>query len=124
MRWAGDDLGPASAQGVPAVVELDVPADLDTELAEIALEDRNIPPRRDARLELVAAHVGHRMQLAIDVGDLAPPVEEYGRVRCARPAWTLLGQVKRQQDIALVLAGQGTKGVADLTLQRHGPCES
>ncbi len=116
----GDDLCPVSTQGVPAVVELDVPTDLDTEVAEIAFEDGSVPARRDARLQLIAADVSHRMKLAIDAGDLALPVDQHGRVRCDRPAWTLLGQVKRQQDVAMVPAGEGTYGVADLTLQRHG----
>ena len=72
-------------------------------------EDRHVPARRDACLELIATDASHGMKLATDAGDFAPPVEEYGRVRCDRPVWTLLGQVKRQSGCSSCACGQAPK---------------
>src|SRR4029453_15728965 len=105
-------------QFVPAVVEFDVVADLDTEFAEIAVEYRNPTPRRASVLESGTSGWNDQVHLAVDTRDFALSPEQY---RCIRHAAPALLKVGWRHDVAPMLARLRGEDFPELAFQRNRP---
>src|SRR6266566_7092326 len=99
-----DDLRSLARQSFPAVVELDVEADLDTEPSKVAREDGKLLARSHTVLEHLAGLGGDRVNLPVDARDLSLSIQE-GRGVGAEALLPVFEHEERHDDVASVLAG-------------------
>ena len=119
-----DELGALVGQGLPSIVECDVPADLNAQLPEVAVEDGELGPRRDPILQVIAADEGDRVRLSIDPGHRPFTIQEDGGVGVDRAGGALLDQIHRDDQVRLVPPRQGPEGFQHRPPRRDGAMDA
>ena len=105
---------------MPAVIELNVPADLDAELAEVAVEDGEFAAGADAAFKNIGSDDGDGVDLSVDASDFSGAVKEDGGVGIDWSLTAVLNKVQGRDEVGFVLLGQFTEGRLDGSGERLG----
>jgi hypothetical protein len=101
----------------PSVVVFDVEADLQPQLAEVALEYPRLFAGRCAVFERVASSVDRQVQFAVNAHQFALPINQDGRVGTRFPP--ILQQIRGDHDVTMMFARLSGESFAHRSFERN-----